>query len=91
VKPPHIALAWGASWSRFDRHPGESFVEFSMRTRTAVAAVLSLLIPRLFATMSGHVLALLVFDARLGLRGDTPVNQIGFLDVHKESPFAPFK
>jgi len=64
---------------------------FFHATHTAVAAVLSLLIARLFATTSSHVLALLVFDARLGLRGVTPVNQIGFLDVHKGSPFAPFK
>jgi hypothetical protein len=37
------------------------------------------------ATTSSHLLALLVFDARFGLRGVTPVNQIGFLDVHKKS------
>jgi hypothetical protein len=76
-------------------------------TRTAVAAAVSLLVARLFpsfthagtrkmaerpvATTSSHLLALLVFDARFGLRGVTPVNQIGFLDVHKGSPFAPFK
>jgi hypothetical protein len=43
------------------------------------------------ATTSSHVLSLLVFDARFGLRGVTPVNQIGFLEVHKGGPCAPFK
>ncbi len=43
------------------------------------------------ATTSSHVLALLVFDARFGLRGVTPVNQIGSPDVRKGRPYAPFK
>ena len=43
------------------------------------------------ATTSSQALALLVFDARFGSHGVTPVNQVELLDVHKASPCALVK